>query len=290
MDLTAPITVCRPAREADTPAVMELVRTIWGGHDYIPWVWADWLKDPHGVMAVAEYGGRVAGTAKLTRAGEDQWWLEGIRVDPQLHGKGIGTRLFDYCMAIWERAYRGPIRLLTTCTRPKVHHLCDRYGLIKVGDYDNYSAPAIQGEAHAFSLFSEADFTEILERLEVSAYREPMSDLVDVGWAWVDRDAGIIRDAFKRRATWDWRQGKGLVITHDEEENGENNLAISTLDVAPEDFKVFLRDFRRLAGDLGYRHLRWTPPAQTKILAGLIEAGFERQNSDTLFLYARTRH
>jgi hypothetical protein len=45
--------VCRPALPKDTPDVIELTRTIWGGEDYVPVVWAEWLEDYEGTLAVA---------------------------------------------------------------------------------------------------------------------------------------------------------------------------------------------------------------------------------------------
>ena len=72
--------VCRPVLPKDTPDVLELTRWIWGGHDYIHLVWADWLKDTEGLLTVAEYGGHVVGLYKLTRLSPSEWWLEGLRV------------------------------------------------------------------------------------------------------------------------------------------------------------------------------------------------------------------
>jgi len=48
--------VCRPALPKDTPDVLELTRTIWDGHDYLPAVWDDWLRDYDGMLAVRNTG------------------------------------------------------------------------------------------------------------------------------------------------------------------------------------------------------------------------------------------
>ena len=47
--LFSPVLVCRPALPMDTPQVLDLAKHIWEGHDYIPYVWNDWLADPQGV-------------------------------------------------------------------------------------------------------------------------------------------------------------------------------------------------------------------------------------------------
>ena len=57
---------CRPARQSDTVDVMELTRTIWEGEDYVPQVWASWLADRRGRLAVDS---STASTRPRTAAG-----------------------------------------------------------------------------------------------------------------------------------------------------------------------------------------------------------------------------
>jgi GNAT superfamily N-acetyltransferase len=104
---------CRPALPRDTAEVMELTRTIWGGHDYVPFVWAEWLADPQGLLAAAEYGGRVVGVGKLSLLSADEWWLQGLRVHPEFQGRGIASRLHDYMLAYWQRNRGAVLRLAT---------------------------------------------------------------------------------------------------------------------------------------------------------------------------------
>ncbi len=98
--------VCRPALPADTADVMELTRTIWQGEDYVPAVWAEWLEDCQGWLAVAQYGVHVVGLCKLSRLGAGEWWLQGLRVHPEHEGRGFASRLHDYLMGAWEQAGR----------------------------------------------------------------------------------------------------------------------------------------------------------------------------------------
>ena len=47
--------VCRPALPLDTPGMLLISRQIWEGDDYVPKVWSEWLFDPEGLLAVAEF-------------------------------------------------------------------------------------------------------------------------------------------------------------------------------------------------------------------------------------------
>ena len=88
--------VCRPALLKDTADMLELTSHIWEGNDYLPQVWAEWLADPEGFLAVAEYGGRVVGIAMLECQQPGEWYLAGLRVHPEMEGRGIAGRLHDY--------------------------------------------------------------------------------------------------------------------------------------------------------------------------------------------------
>lgn len=81
----------RPVRNEDRARVLDICSRVWGGWDYVPLFFDDWLTG-HGFWA-AEVSGRVAGFGKATELAPGEWWLEGLRVDPDLSGRGIGTRL-----------------------------------------------------------------------------------------------------------------------------------------------------------------------------------------------------
>jgi len=139
-----PLTViCRPARTSDTGDVLELTRTIWDGHDYVPDAWDGWLADPQGLLAVAEYQGRVLGLGKLTRLSDDDWWLEGLRVHPEYQGRGVASQLNDYLLAHWLRTGKGALRLATSSERVQVHHMCQRNRFTKVAEFTWYAAPSL---------------------------------------------------------------------------------------------------------------------------------------------------
>lgn len=51
----------RRARLADHAAMLHITRTVWEGHDYVPFVWDRWLRDPNGAVLVADRDGRAVG-------------------------------------------------------------------------------------------------------------------------------------------------------------------------------------------------------------------------------------
>ena len=72
---SSPVVVCRPALPRDKADVLEFTKFIWEGGDYIRYVWDEWMADPHGLLAAAEYGGHCVGIAKVSLSAPGQWWL-----------------------------------------------------------------------------------------------------------------------------------------------------------------------------------------------------------------------
>ncbi len=88
----------RSARASDLPEIAELSARIWNGEDYLARKAPEWLEDGHFYVAV--YRGRLAGTAKVTILPGRLAWLEGLRVDPDLRGRGIAKALTKHCVGV----------------------------------------------------------------------------------------------------------------------------------------------------------------------------------------------
>src|SRR5512146_635039 len=179
-DFLSPQVVCRPALPSDRGDVLEFTRHIWEGHDYIQYVWDDWLADPRGLLAVAQYGHDAVALGKASYVAESQWWLEGLRVDPNYQGLKISSRMFEYLDNWWQHHAGGAIRLMTSSERVQVHHLCARLGYDKIGEVRAYVAPALEGEPHGFQPVAEAGVDDALHFASVHLGYCP--GLADLGW------------------------------------------------------------------------------------------------------------
>jgi GNAT superfamily N-acetyltransferase len=294
--LNSPVTVCRPALPMDTSQVMALTREIWNGGDYVPYVWSEWLADPQGLLAVAEYGGRVAGLCKLTRLSEQDWWLEGLRVDPQLERRGIASRLFDYQLDTWQRIGRGALRLTTASFRKAVHHLCERTGFKKLGELMPYRAGPLPvggimvppGES-LFAALQPAEIPEALQYARRSPSLPLTYGLMDLGWRWAAPDENHLAHAVPRSMAWWWRGRDGLLVAYEdwEPDEAEKWLAISLLACGTGRISECLLDCRRLAALLGYPRLACTAPLRPELQPVLTSAGFEPEWDFSIYLFEK---
>ena len=281
---------CRPARQEDTPDVLELTRTIWDGEDYIPYVWQDWLADPQGRLAVAEYEGRVLGLGKLTRLSEDDWWLEGLRVHPEYQGHGIASQLNEYLVEYWLENGGGIVRLATSSARLPVHHLCERLGFQKIGEFTPFVAQVIEGKSDqpGFQLMTEAEVPEGITFALQSPSLALSFGLMDLGWQWAPPMEKYLLKPVKSGNAWWWRGREGLLAVYiDEYEKQVYMPIIQLVACSLEKLAECLQDYRRLAAQPGYAKAVWFPPLVAEMAPILEQAGFQRDWEHAMVLYAR---
>jgi GNAT superfamily N-acetyltransferase len=285
--------VCRPALPKDTAEVLALTSRIWEGHDYVPLVWQDWLEDEQGLLAVAEYGGRVVGLVKLSWLGEDDWWFQGLRVDPDLQGRGIASHLHEYALDYWQSRFGGVLRLATSSQRLPVHHLCARTGFRKVGEFQAFSASGIEENPHILRLLSADEVGSAMDLIHRQTPSVLTSGLMYLAWIWVAPSAERITVAAQQNLAFWWMpsdsQSRGLLVAgvdDDEDFQGEY-LYIQWVDCDLDDLPALLSDFRRLAGKLGYRCAVWLAPQRPEVRAALQVAGFQTDWENAVWIFEK---
>jgi GNAT superfamily N-acetyltransferase len=280
----------RPALPMDTAAVMELSGHIWEGEDYIPLVWNDWLADPHGLLAVAECGGRAVGLIKLTRLSDQDWWLEGLRVHPQYAGRKIASRLHDYIVDVWQNRWNGALRLVTPSFRYEVHHLSERTGFKRVMEAAPFKAAAVPGQPAPFTPLEAGEIPAALEFAGQSRLPAFSAGLIDLGWSWAPLRRDFLQAAIANRLAFWWRAREGLLLLwedEDEQDRARKIPFISSIACPLEKLSACLGDFRRLSASLGYQDAEWNVPLRAELLPALEEAGYIRNWEDSLFIYEK---
>lgn len=93
----------RPARTADAEAVAAFTENTWEryeGGDYLPRVFPRWAADddPGQQTFVGELDGQPVGVIRARVLTEQEAWFQGLRVDPDVRGKGYGKELLSSAM------------------------------------------------------------------------------------------------------------------------------------------------------------------------------------------------
>jgi len=284
--------VCRPALPLDTPGMIELTRHIWDGEDYVPGIWADWLLDPEGMLAVAKSGGRVVGLGKLTRLSETDWWMEGLRVHPDHEGRGIASRLNDYLLDYWQRTGSGVVRLATSSSREPVKHLSKKRGFQIIGEYSTFKAPISNLDSNNAikNIFQPLNPDEAFEAVEWLT--KPKKDrlpfgMMDLGWQFAEPKTQYFDRYLKNNQVWWWRNRSGILIMVEKIDGSDIWARIRMLACQIGDMVELLSDVQLLAGTCGYTFVTWLAPLIPKVEDNLAQAGFKRDWDSSLLIFEK---
>ena len=255
--ISFPVT-CRTALGRDTRDVLELTRNIWEGHDYIPYVWRDWLLDPEGRLLVAELRGRVVGLGKLSYPGSDDWWIEGLRVHPEFQGRKIARQLHMSLLAAWEELGGGVLRLSTSSSRFAVHHLCQDTGFSKIAEFSFLAARSL-AEApgkHRRIIPDELELAFVCAQQSPALKR--MAGLVNVDWRWTSLSREIVMQAIQDGKAWWLGDQKGLILAWEDIDDDKTPKLVSRV-IACElsDLAEVMLEFRRIAAAERYPTAIW---------------------------------
>ncbi|MFO7651016.1 MAG: GNAT family N-acetyltransferase [bacterium] len=116
----------RPATAADRTAVLAISAQIWEGHDYLPKFFDRWVRE--GQFWVGVERGQAVGCGKATQFARGEWWLEGLRVDQRLTGRGLGTALSRAILARALDLRPSSLRLATADVNEASIHIIEKMG------------------------------------------------------------------------------------------------------------------------------------------------------------------
>ena len=289
---SSPQVVCRPALARDQADVNEFCKGIWSGHDYVPDVWDHWFKDPHGILAVAEYNGHAIGCAKISLISEGQWWLEGFRVDPKYQGLKVGSQIHNYVTDWWQEHGDGTVRLMTSAENTAVHHLCEKTGYLKTQEVCGYAAGPIDMATDNFR--PATDTTEAAAFAMQSESLKLTGQLIDFGWRIgtadeqvFDKYSGYKAD-FVHTFYW-WKNKQGLFSAWEDEEDDKRQLVLGVLACAVKDMSSLLMDIRRFAARKKFDRIFLLAFLHPQLLAQLEQAGFSTSWESYLRLFERQK-
>jgi predicted PurR-regulated permease PerM/ribosomal protein S18 acetylase RimI-like enzyme len=277
----------RPARGSDEKDMLELTAQIWEGHDYTPQVWSEWLADRKGLLVAAEVGKKMVGFGKLSRVGEREWWLEGLRVRPDYQGLKIGSRLTEHLVEEWKKRRGGVLRLATSSERVQVHRLCARLGLRRVGIFRVMAAKPMARGVCRYQPVSEADALEA-----VALWKKNLTgknpELINDGWQWTRFTEERLMEFIQRGGAWWWEDRSALLLTFDSNHDGQPSLEVSALIAPAGKLTPMLRQLRVLAGRKNAGRAAWVLADTPSITRSAQRAGFASSWDARLWLFERS--
>lgn len=289
LTFTQPRVVIRPTLPADTPDVLEFCKYIWGGQDYIPYVWDEWFHDPKGILFTAEYAGKAVGVVRVVQTAPGQWWFEGFRVDPRFQGRQIGSQLHEYIVDWWLKYGDGKVRLWTNAKRVKVHHLCERLGFTLKQSRGMYVAPSLAEPAGAFTPVKVEEAPSAADLACQATSQLTFGGTLDISWQAVTPNETSLRELLawpEGRVLW-WRDRQGLLCLWENDEYRPPCPTIALAACENADLSALLREARGYARQAGYDQIVINARLVPEMDAALTSAGFTREGEDANYEYER---
>jgi predicted PurR-regulated permease PerM/ribosomal protein S18 acetylase RimI-like enzyme len=279
----------RPAQAKDKAAIADICARVFEWEDYIPGSWKEWLEDEHGELVVAESNGEVTGCGKLTRLEDDEWWLEGLRVDPDHQRQGIGRQLQAYLVGRATRIGRGTLRYGTASDNKAIHRLSSQFGFRRVSTYHPY-------EAHVAGVvdgplprqLTEADTEAAWCLIEGSPRYQAAAGMYEVLWQWKD----LTREELARRlADGDgWGvdiNGELAAVALVDGAREDDALLVGYVDGLDEALAIILRALCRLAAQEGRQAMQIKPVEEPALIRAVEDAGYERNWDRDIWIFER---
>lgn len=210
----------RPARAEDKGPLMSFIKDVWGGHDYIPEVWDDWLKDPAGKMFVVELDGVPVGMNHLKFLEDGSAWFEGVRVHPDFRGRGLASMLGENSMKIARNRGVDTFRLTSGSHNKTAHRQIARINFAEVARFSAYQPRGkVRPRQTDDAIKATAkEFSQVLSQIEQTKEYELGRGVFWHNWTATSLSPQVARRLVAEGAVW--RNGEAVAVVR---EGGEGN-------------------------------------------------------------------
>jgi GNAT superfamily N-acetyltransferase len=267
----------RPAQPHDKAAITALAAKIWEGEDYLHHNFDNWVAQERGRFVVAYAGDTLIGCNKLTELRPGEWWMEGLRVDPDWRGKGVARLLHENIMRIADEIaaaekLTGNVRLATESRNYAVHKLALDTGFSHASSYLLHRAdiaPVVDSEPFPFIPVQPSEKPLVEEWFDRSAYFAACQGLFEDSWKWYEIRPRLDELLQNGRIFW-WRKenenanwhANGLIIIHHRD---PQTMVLNYLDTPDGQWAELMDDVRLLGRTYNVTQIKSKPLATDEI-------------------------
>lgn len=204
----------RPLRQDDIEDVLAISKQIWHGHDYVPGVIEDWLKDPNSYTIGVVVDGTLIGISNLRLIENGKTgWMEGLRVHPDYRGKGYANLLTDGLVEHAISVGVPRLRYTTVVENKASMALASRAGLEEVFRMIVFWAeiPGSIDERQSIAI-DQVSAEEIIESMDEYAGIMP-APIIIYDWKAKDLTAESLRELGEERSFWETKIDTGRALS-----------------------------------------------------------------------------
>jgi len=192
VQLDAKLTFRRGLAE-DLPQVREVSKDVWDGHDYMPHIWEEIVKDPELAVFVLEIEGQIAGFYCLqtlqSEKGRSGYW-RGVRVATPFKGRGLAGRMVEHAIAESKAQGFYELTYSTADNNSAMHRLGERFGFRYVALFTHYQARPLAEKSQP----------------EITAQFRPLTPAeFELGWAYTQTTPDWKKSEATYADDWIWK-------------------------------------------------------------------------------------
>ena len=260
---------------------MSFIKDVWGGHDYIPEVWDDWLRDPTGKMFVIEVGGVPVGMNHLRFLEDGSAWFEGVRVHPDYRGRGLASMLGENSMQIARRRGIEIFRLTSGSHNKIAHRQIARINFAEVARFSAYEPQGKMGPGPTTDSIkaSAEEFFMTMKQIGRTKEYQLGRGVFWHNWTATSMSPKVVKDLMAEGAVW--RHGDAVAVVREGGEGSQRWEEVCFLG-GPENHAMRL--LKSMVGRTAWTTKRWVfLPQKSPLIHRLRMDGFVRNFSMILF-------
>jgi ribosomal protein S18 acetylase RimI-like enzyme len=291
---TAPLPALayRPGTLDDWTSVAPMVAKTWNDGDYIDeTTWRAWASDENSQLIVAELDNQLLGFVRLAELGPAEWWLEGLRVDPQRRGQGIGRALLTHIIGLFQYKAIGLLRFFTASNNTIMPKLAEKCGFMHTLSYAPMQIAAQPADYRRFKVLQPSN----LEMAYAYLRRSPMyrvNHFAEHHWTayYLTKERLGEYLADPTFEVLGWRQLDQLhglaVLVPDPEGEATDTLQVAYLDAGDDtSLGAMLTSLRGIAAKRGFQKMEWKTPLGIGLNRLFLTIELERSWDVDLWLY-----
>jgi N-acetylglutamate synthase-like GNAT family acetyltransferase len=271
--------VVRRARPSDKAPLMSFIKDVWGGHDYIPSVWDDWIRDKDNEMYVVEVDGVPVGMNRLRFLEDGSAWFEGVRVHPDYRGRGLASMLGANSMKVARESGAKVYRLTSGSRNRTAHRQIARIEFEEMARFSVYEPTRLTKPRSGARRVTSDDASRVLRLMEGSVEHRKAHGVFWHNWGAASLTPETVGRLITEGAVW--RRGDAVAEFRKGGEGRRRWEEIGFLGGDPVDAADLASSL--LSG--GPKQVeRWAfVPQGSPIIHALRESGFRRRFSNILF-------
>tara|TARA_Y100001933_G_C18898371_1_gene521416 strand:+ start:83 stop:940 length:858 start_codon:yes stop_codon:yes gene_type:complete len=200
----------RQAQQSDKARIEEISSKIWDGDDYVPLVFDKWVTQENGEFSVVTVDGVVAGCTKITELPNKVLWLEGIRVDTDYRGKGLGRELAKYQISRSKEMGYSRLELSTFVENYESIAIIEKNGFRRVASF-KFLMHALENQGHKEDMSLESKAFRCITNLDEA---RPILDLINteyrqsyinLDWTFLKCDEDLLKELLSRNMVYKYK-------------------------------------------------------------------------------------